>query len=156
MLSSLKLNFWTWTHTHMNHISTHIHTSLKASRAAHKTTHVSNIWELESSACSAVFLCVCVCVYMCIRPAWPSNLAESCKSIFPSHSLCPCAVIYIHTACVCESFRMCRWTLWIAWHVLVNVGLIVKPKIVAIVVTYLLVCNICGIENFIYGLRNSF
>lgn len=80
---------WSWTfehvHTHTHNISTDIHTSLKTPRDAHKKTRVSNIWDLESFACSVVFLCV----HVCLR-ALPCH-----TNSYSRHTAC--APVYIYT-----------------------------------------------------------
>lgn len=107
--SSLKLNFWTRTHTHTHNISTDIHTSLKTPRDAHKKTRVSNIWDLESFACSIVFLCVHVCLYV-----HNTSVSEPCRVTLihiPVTRPVP-LFIYIHELrLVWEDFSNCCYTL---------------------------------------------
>lgn len=107
--SSLKLNFWTRTHTHTHNISTDIHTSLKTPRDAHKKTRVSNIWDLESFACSVVFLCVHVCLYV-----HNTSVSEPCRVTLihiPVTRPVP-LFIYIHELrLVWEDFSNCCYTL---------------------------------------------
>lgn len=107
--SSLKLNFWTRTHTHTHNISTDIHTSLKTPRDAHKKTRVSNIWDLESFACSVVFLCVHVCLYV-----HNTSVSEPCRVTLihiPVTRPVP-LFIYIHELrLVWEDFNNCCYTL---------------------------------------------
>ena len=93
---TVKLTYsslWSWTlnvHTHTHHISTHMHTSLKAPRAAHKNTHVSNIWELESFSCSRCLpVCVmCVCVFTCAFDQLDPVTLQSHVNPYSHHTAC--------------------------------------------------------------------
>ena len=94
----LYSSLWSWTfeHAHTHHINTHMHTSLKAPCAAHKNTHVSNIWELESFSCSpclpvcvmCVCVFVCVCVFMCALDQLDPVTLQSHVNPYSHHTAC--------------------------------------------------------------------
>lgn len=85
-----------------HHIAEHVHASVRLSTApcaAHKKTHVSNIWELKSRACSAVFLCVSVCLHVQLDLLDPLTVQSHANPT--SHSLWTNGYTYTWAARYC-------------------------------------------------------